>query len=320
MGQRVVAKLRELSGVRNRVDANPVHFDAQPLRSTQSGVGVIASPSTEAALRYANKHIFVAGGTTGINLGIAQAFVAEGANVFVISRKADNVTDAVALLASAGTAAGTTADVRQFDQIQAAFTEAVAAFGPIDVVVSGAAGNFPAFANAMSPNGFRSVIEIDLLGSFHVARAAFPHLRKPGASLIHVSAPQAWVPMEAQAHVCAAKAGVDMLTRVLAMEWGPSGVRVNSVVPGPIDDTEGMRRLAPTPELRELCQKSVPIGRLGRVEDIGRACLSLASDDMAFVTGAVLPVDGGWALGGASQTMTAVVSMGKALGMLPTGA
>ena len=93
-------------------------------------------------------------------------------------------------------------------------------------------------------------MDIDVLGSFHVLRFGHQHLKTPGASVINISAPQSFVPMELQVHVCAAKAGVDMLTRVLALEWGPMGIRVNSIVPGPIEGTEGMDRLAPTPEIK----------------------------------------------------------------------
>lgn len=270
-------------------------------------------------ISYNDKTVFVAGGTTGINFGIARAFCAAGARVFVVSRKQDNVDTAVAALREVGTADGATCDVRFLDQVEAAFAACVAAFGPIDVLISGAAGNFPCYANALSSNGFRSVVEIDLLGTFHVMRAGFPHLNKPGACVINISAPQAWVPMEAQVHVCAAKAGVDMVTRVLAMEWGPHGVRINSVVPGPIDGTEGMARLAPTPELKDQVANSVPMKRMGLPEDIGMACLAVASPMFAYVTGAVIPVDGGWALGGASTAMAATVELGKQLGFLKTG-
>jgi NAD(P)-dependent dehydrogenase (short-subunit alcohol dehydrogenase family) len=108
-------------------------------------------------------------------------------------------------------------------------------------------------------------------------------LRK-AAAVINVSAPQAFLPMALQSHVCAAKAGVDMLTRVLAIEWGPDGIRVNAVVPGPIAQTEG-------------------IARLDTPGDLASACLLLASPLAGYITGVVLPVDGGWALGGASQAM-----------------
>jgi NAD(P)-dependent dehydrogenase (short-subunit alcohol dehydrogenase family) len=106
--------------------------------------------------------------------------------------------------------------------------------------------------------------------------------------------------MEFQMHVCAAKAGVDMMTRVAALEWGPAGVRVNSVVPGPIADTEGMRRLAPTPAAEKIIMDSVPLGHFGSVDDIGQCCLWLASPMARYVTGTVIPVDGGWSLGGTS--------------------
>ncbi|MCB1829033.1 MAG: SDR family oxidoreductase, partial [Gammaproteobacteria bacterium] len=116
-----------------------------------------------------------------------------------------------------------------------------------------------------------------------------------GASVINISAPQAFIPMMAQIHVCAAKAGVDMITRTLALEWGNAGVRINSIVPGPIDGTEGMARLAPTASIRAKVVAGVPLGRFGTPQDIGNACLFLASDLAGFVTGAVIPVDGGWA-------------------------
>jgi NAD(P)-dependent dehydrogenase (short-subunit alcohol dehydrogenase family) len=138
-------------------------------------------------------------------------------------------------------------------------------------------------------------MDIDLLGTFHVMKAVFPYLKKPGASVINISAPQAFIPMMAQVHVCAAKAGVDMITRTLALEWGEAGVRVNSLVPGPIDGTEGMARLAPTESIRKRVVDGVPLGRFGTPADIGKACLFLASDFADFITGAVIPVDGGWA-------------------------
>jgi NAD(P)-dependent dehydrogenase (short-subunit alcohol dehydrogenase family) len=181
---------------------------------------------------FTGAHVFVAGGTSGINLGIAEGFAAAGARITVMSRSPDKVDAAVRRLrvleAEAG---GSAADVRDPDATATALQQAYESFGEIDVLVSGAAGNFPASALQMSPNAFRSVVDIDLLGTYHVLRAAYPLLRKPGAAVINVSAPQAFLPMALQSHVCAAKAGVDMLTRVLAIEWGPDGIRVNAVVP-----------------------------------------------------------------------------------------
>lgn len=262
---------------------------------------------------FAGKAVFVAGGTSGINLGIALGFARAGARVAVTSRSQEKVDAAVARLRDAGAEAmGTAADVRDFTATEAALKAAHDAWGDFDVLVSGAAGNFPAPALGMSANGFKSVIDIDLLGSFHVLRAAHPFLRKPGASVINISAPQAEAPMAMQAHVCAAKAGVDMLTRVLAMEWGRDGIRINSVIPGPIDETEGMARLAPTSQARALVQRSVPLGRMGVAEDIAAACRLLSSPLAAFITGAVLPVDGGWSLGGAAASMGVIAEQAMA--------
>jgi NAD(P)-dependent dehydrogenase (short-subunit alcohol dehydrogenase family) len=256
--------------------------------------------------------VFVAGGTSGINLGIAESFAAAGARVAVMSRSPEKVDAAVTRLQALGAeATGGAADVRNPEATGAVLQNAHAAFGEIDVLVSGAAGNFPAAALDMSPNAFRSVVDIDLLGSYHVLRAAYPLLRKPGAAVINVSAPQALLPMELQAHVCAAKAGVDMLTRVLAIEWGGDGVRVNSVVPGPIEGTEGMRRLTPTPEAHELVRATVPAARWGTPRDVADVCLFLASPLAAYVTGVVLPADGGWSLGGVSTAMAAIAAQGR---------
>jgi NAD(P)-dependent dehydrogenase (short-subunit alcohol dehydrogenase family) len=255
---------------------------------------------------YTGKTVFIAGGTSGINLGIALGFVEAGARVAVLSRSQAKVDAAVAKLSSARAGAeaiGFSADVREHEAVAAALTSTKERFGAIDVLVSGAAGNFPAPAMGISPKGFRSVVEIDLLGTFHVLRAALPHLARPGGCIINISAPQAYVPMEMQMHVCAAKAGVDMVTRVAAMEWGPLGVRVNSISPGPIAETEGVERLAPTEALRAIVTESVPLKRFGTARDIANACLWLASPMASYVTGAVIPVDGGWALGGASSSV-----------------
>jgi NAD(P)-dependent dehydrogenase (short-subunit alcohol dehydrogenase family) len=148
----------------------------------------------------------------------------------------------------------------------------------------------------MSSNGFKAVMDIDVLGTFNTCRAAYEHLRLPGASVINISAGQAFRAMAMQAHVCAAKAGVDMLTKTLALEWGPAGVRVNSVTPGAVDDTEGMRRLAPVPEMREAVLSRIALGRLAAKDDIADLCLFLASDAAAYITGAILVCDGGLSL------------------------
>lgn len=250
---------------------------------------------------FKNKNVVVVGGTSGINRGVAECFARAGANVAVASRSEDKVNDTVASLQKlTEKAQGFTCDVRNQEVVAEGLKTIAETWGEIDVLVSGAAGNFPAMANGMSANGFKSVVDIDLLGTFNVMQAAWPHLRKPGASIVNISAPQAFLPMIAQSHVCAAKAGVDMITRCLALEWGPEGVRINSVVPGPIEGTEGMKRLAPTPELLKKSETSVPLRRLGQTTDIGNMCMFLASEQASYVNGTVIPVDGGWSLSGAS--------------------
>ena len=244
-------------------------------------------------LDFNNKTVVVVGGTSGINRGIAELFASHGAKVAVASRSQEKVDDTVAALKDLGAEAmGFSADVRDIEQVAAGFAAVHQAFGDFDVVVSGAAGNFMALLNDMSANAIRSVIDIDLMGTFHVMKSCFEYLRKPGACVINISAPQSYMPTAYQSHVCSAKAGVDMVTRTLSVEWGAAGVRINSIVPGAIDGTEGMARLAPTEQARAKVIKKIPMGRMGSPEDIGNACLFLASDLGAYVSGAVLLVDG----------------------------
>jgi NAD(P)-dependent dehydrogenase (short-subunit alcohol dehydrogenase family) len=250
---------------------------------------------------HAGRTVFVAGGTSGINLGIAEALAEAGARLAVMSRSQERVDAAVQRLCTfGGEVMGFSADVRNAEAVAAALKSAHDALGEIDVLVSGAAGNFPSTALGMSTNGFKAVVDIDLLGTFNVLRAAHASLRKPGALVVNISAPQALHPRAMQSHVCAAKAGVDMLTRVLAIEWGGDGIRVNSVIPGPIDDTEGMARLAPTAEARDAVVRGIPLGRMGSKRDVANMVLFLASPQAAFVSGAVIPVDGGWSANGAA--------------------
>jgi NAD(P)-dependent dehydrogenase (short-subunit alcohol dehydrogenase family) len=249
------------------------------------------------------KNVLVVGGTSGINRGIAESFAKAGANVAVISRAQEKVDKTLVALRSlsAKKMAGRAVDVRDAEQLKNKITELTEEIGRWHVVVSGAAGNFPALATGMSANAFKTVIDIDLLGTFHVMQAVYPYLQKPGASIINISAPQASVAMTAQAHVCAAKAGVDMITKTLCVEWGSEGIRINSVVPGPIDGTEGMKRLAPNETVREAVKKSVPLKRMGSTDDIANACLFLSSEYAGYITGAVIPVDGGWLASGAGM-------------------
>ena len=261
----------------------------------------------QATFDFSGKRVFIFGGTSGINLGIGRSFAKSGADVSVASRSQDKVDAAVKELESLGSKSfGYSLDVRDYEAVDSALKQHSGDTGDIDILVSGAAGNFPALANGMSANAFKSVVDIDLLGTFNVMRASFPHLTKPGASVINISAPQAYLAMPMQSHVCAAKAGVDMITRTLALEWGPMGIRINSIAPGPIADTEGMRRLAPNEKIAEQYVRSVPLQRFGATSEIGDSAMFLSSDAAAYVSGIVMPVDGGWSVAGASAAALAM--------------
>ncbi len=241
----------------------------------------------------------ITGGGSGINQRIAERLAEQGASVALVGRTQSKL-DAVAegIVAAGGKAAGFAADVRDYDALARSASAAHERFGNIGIVVCGAAGNFPALATAMSANAFKSVIDIDLLGTFNTCKAAFDHLERPGASIVTISAPQAVQAMVLQSHVCAAKAGVDMITRTLALEWGPLGVRVNGVIPGAVADTEGMDRLAPPGPIRDALAGQLPLRRVATKDDIADTVLFLCSDAASYVTGAIIPCDGGMTTAG----------------------
>lgn len=247
------------------------------------------------------KVAFLAGASSGINLYMAQHFANAGAKVALISRRDEKIAAAAKTITDAGhQAIGIAADVRDFDVVDAAMGKTVDRFGKIDVVISGAAGNFLAPVLGMSSNAFRTVIDIDLIGTFNVLRASFPYLNRPGASLISITAPLGERPAMFQAHACAAKAGVNLLTQCLGMEWGPAGVRVNAISPGPIAETEGMARLAATPEREAEIKGRLALRDYGAKRDIADVALFLASDNARYITGSIIDCDGGNKLGDAS--------------------
>jgi NAD(P)-dependent dehydrogenase (short-subunit alcohol dehydrogenase family) len=204
------------------------------------------------------KVAFITGGGSGINLRIAEHFAAQGAQVGLMGRKQNKLDRAAGGIRAAGGAAlGIAGDVRNYEECENALRKTREKFDAIDILVCGAAGNFPATVLGMSANGFKAVIDIDLLGTFNTCRAAYEHLRKPGASV---------------------------------------GVRVNVIAPGPVDDTEGMRRLAPTEEARRNAMASVPLGRFASKDEIAGLALFLCSDAAAYITGAICVCDGGQSL------------------------
>jgi NAD(P)-dependent dehydrogenase (short-subunit alcohol dehydrogenase family) len=244
-----------------------------------------------------NKVAFVTGGSSGICLRIAERFAEHGARVMLLGRNREKLDQAAAgIVAAGGVAAAVAADVRDYAAVAAGLAATRDQFGEIDILVCGAAGNFPAPVLGMSANGFKAVVDIDLLGTFNTCRAAYEHLRKPGASVISISASHATQPIALQAHVCAAKAGVDLLTKTLALEWGPDGIRANCITPGPTADTEGMRRLAPTEEAQRRVEAGIPLRRYGTRDELADLALFLSSDAAGYITGAVYVCDGGQSL------------------------
>jgi NAD(P)-dependent dehydrogenase (short-subunit alcohol dehydrogenase family) len=246
--------------------------------------------------------VFISGGTSGINLGIAKGFAAKGAKVMVFGRDPTKAEAAVAEIQAEISGAIVMpghADVRDPAAVAELFGRASAELGAPTVVIAGAAGNFMAPAVGISPNGFKTVIDIDLMGTYNVFKAGFDVMRRPG-SLIAITAPQAVQPLPQQVHVCAAKAGVNMVVKVLAMEWGAVGIRVNAISPGPILGTEGVDRMAPTPEAKQAWADQIALRSFGTPVDIANTAIFLASPEGAYITGTIIDCDGGMKLGDAS--------------------
>ncbi|GAC1446326.1 MAG: SDR family oxidoreductase [Pyrinomonadaceae bacterium] len=236
---------------------------------------------------------FVTGGGTGITGGVASALARAGMRVALVSRKLEHLESAAETIrANGGDAFAVAADVRVPEQVAEAVAKTVEHFGSLDTIVNGAAGNFLCAAEELSPNGFGTVVDIDLKGTFNVCRAAFEHLKQSGRGhILNISATLHYGGTPFQLHVSAAKAGVDALTRNLAVEWGRHGIRANAIAPGPIEDTEGMTRLVPPP-VKEALRRRIPLKRFGRIEDIANCAVFLCSDAASYINGAIIVVDG----------------------------
>lgn len=242
---------------------------------------------------YKDKNVLITGGGTGICFGIAEALAAHGANLLLMGRRAEVLNEAKQKLTRHGGKVEVIAgDVRDPAQTEAAVARAVETLGGVDVLVNGAAGNFLCPTEKLSPNGFKTVIDIDLLGTFNMAKAALEALKKSRGVILNISATLHYQGTIMQAHVMAAKAGIDALGRNLACEWGEFGIRVVTIAPGPIGDTEGVRRLLPG-EAAAKVSSEIPLRRLGEVQDIANAALFLCSSAASYISGEVLVVDGG---------------------------
>lgn len=244
----------------------------------------------------AGRVALITGGASGIGLGIASEFATAGAKVVLASRKQENLDAAVAQIRSVGgEALAFRTDVRNYENVEAAVKAATEKFGSLDIMIANAAGNFVTPTAEMSPRAWQVVIDIDLNGTFNCARASFEHLRASrfGGRLLAISTTRALEGWPGCAHAAAAKAGVMSLMRTLASEWGPYGIRCNTIAPGPIGDTEGVRRIYEEQGRAERELSTVPLGMFGKVHDIAQAAIYLCSDAGQFVNGADLVVDGG---------------------------
>lgn len=239
------------------------------------------------------KVVFVTGGATGIGKEIARVFGRHGARVAIASRKQDNLQAAQAELGSEGIECHIdTFDVRDATAAARVVAGVVHRFGRLDVLVNNAAGNFPASITDISPNGFKAVVDIDLLGTYNVSKAAFDAwLGEHGGNIVNITAAFDMRGVAMQAHVAAAKTGVNSLTRTCAVEWGPFGIRVNAVAPGSIGGTEGVRRFAAAVRGGDDSPTN-PVGIMGHGFDIAYCVLFLCTESARFISGQVIAVDG----------------------------
>ncbi|MEJ7810164.1 MAG: SDR family oxidoreductase [Gemmatimonadaceae bacterium] len=254
----------------------------------------------------------ITGGGTGIGFGVAELAASLGAHVVLASRKPEHLDPAVERIRSAGGAASAVAvDVRDPDRVKAMVAEVHGRLGRIDLLVNNAAGNFYAPSESLSANAWRSVVEIDLHGTFFCSQAVAPVMREQGGGrIVNISMTLHYRGWPQMAHATAAKAGVDALTRTLAVEWARAGIRVNAIAPGPIP-TEGVRKaFTPPPNaegvvdlfaaeraMGDYAARAIPIGRWGTPADIANVVVFLASPAGDWITGAIFVVDGGEWLG-----------------------
>ncbi|KAL7610955.1 hypothetical protein Lser_V15G13524 [Lactuca serriola] len=233
------------------------------------------------------------GGGSGIGFEIAAELGKHGASIAIMGRRKHVLDSAVSALQSLGIhAIGVEGDVRNKEDAARVIETTIKQFGKLDILVNSAAGNFLVPSEDLSPNGFRTVIDIDAVGTFTMCHEALKYLKKGGV-IINISATLHYTASWYQIHVSAAKAAVDSLTRSLALEWGTDyGIRVNGIAPGPIDDTAGVTKLLPE-DVRRKKQEASALYRMGKKWDIAMAALYLASNAGNYVNGTTLVVDGG---------------------------
>jgi peroxisomal 2,4-dienoyl-CoA reductase len=236
---------------------------------------------------------FVTGGATGIGKEICRVLGRHGARIAIASRNQERLDASAVEIGGEGIEVHVdTCDVRDAAAVARVVGGIVERFGRLDIVVNNAAGNFPAPMTKISPNGFKAVVDIDLLGTYNVSKAAFDAwLAEHGGNIVNISAPFELKGAAMQAHVAAAKAGVDSLTRTCAVEWGPYGIRVNAVAPGTIGGTEGVRRFSEA--VPGTGGPNNPVGLVGQGADIAYLVLYFCTPAARFLSGQVVAVDGG---------------------------
>lgn len=250
----------------------------------------------------------VTGGGTGIGLGISELLAELGAHVVIASRKPQHLEAALTTITARGHQASVVQlDVRDNEQVKAVVDGVEATHGRLDLLVNNAAGNFYAPSATLSPNAWKAVVEIDLYGTFYCSQAVYPIMAKQGGGrIVSTSMTLHYRGWPLMAHATAAKAGVDALTRTLAVEWAPQRIRVNAIAPGPIP-TEGVRKAFTPPaesgvpdvfaaaeeKMAEYARKGIPLGRWGTPRDIANMVAFLASPAGDWITGGIFVVDGG---------------------------
>lgn len=247
---------------------------------------------------FEGKVVLITGGGTGIGRGITAALAAHGASTAILSRRIEHLQPTAAAISQASQrpCLPVVADVRDPLQVEKGVAAVMEVYGRIDVLINGAAGNFLCPAESLSPNGFGTVVDIDTKGTWHCCRAVYlASMEAKGGQILNISATLHYGGTPMQLHVSAAKAAIDALTKNLAVEWGPKGIRVNAIAPGPIADTEGAARLFPG-EVAERLQHQVPIRRLGKIADIANLTLFLLSDAASNIQGEIIVSDGGHSL------------------------
>ena len=259
-----------------------------------------------------NKVAFVTGGGSGIGFTITEILMRHGCNTAIASRNLERVQNAAAKLqrATGQKCLALQMDVRKPETIMKAFDETLRIYKKIDIVVNNAAGNFLSPAAGLSFNAFKTVIEIDTLGTFNTSKVAYEkYLRDHGGVIINISANLPYRGQVLQSHAGSAKAAIDALTKHLAVEWGPDNIRVVGLAPGPIAGTEGMRRLGGRHGDEDIFKTIVPIGRAGTKEEMGHAVLFLASPAGGYFTGTTVTADGGAWMVGPNSMHDAVLRM-----------